>query len=557
MNKLLQRQLQKYFGGMDKVPENLTEFFSVISDSYDYYEKDRMLIERAIDISSKEMIELNNQLRKDKEELAKTHDKVERNERRFRALVENVGDIIFLADKDGKVVYVSPAIEKVIGYTSDEIIGKQAYWLIHPDYVEESKQILKELLNNPGVSIPRSNRFLHKNGNYVWVEGTVINLLNDESIQAIVSVYRDISERKKSEEELKALSERHTLATGSAQIGIWDYDVVNNILIWDDIMYDIFDVPKDKFSGAYEAWSTTVHPDDIAFAASELQEAIAGNKKFHTVFRIIWQDGTFRHIEAHAFTLKDKEGKTLRMIGVNWDITEQKVFEENLKASNKELETFIYKVSHDLRAPLSTILGLLTLSKSEVKSEAVMEYMRMIEYSAKKLDSIIISLVRSIIIKDTKVFDDIINFEELINNQLKEFEYYEGYSKIEMTKTVSFEQPFFSSKLILETLFQNMIENAIKYKNLNVQQSKLNIEVKENATSIIIIFEDNGIGIEKSLQGKIYDMYFRGSNDSKGSGLGLYIVKTGIDKLGGKIDLESEKGKGSKFIISLPKVKTI
>ncbi|MBC7382094.1 MAG: PAS domain S-box protein [Bacteroidia bacterium] len=120
----------------------------------------------------------------------------------FRALVENVGDIFSLTDKDGVLVYVSKAIEKVTGFTPEEVKGKPASFLMHPDFIKESEEILRELLKNPGVSIPRINRFLHKKGHYVWVEGTVTNLLHDPNIHAIVTNYRDITERREAEERI-------------------------------------------------------------------------------------------------------------------------------------------------------------------------------------------------------------------------------------------------------------------------------------------------------------------------------------------------------------------
>ncbi len=122
-------------------------------------------------------------------------------ETRFRTLIENAGDIIAMTDKDGQVIYASPSLERITGYTMDEMRGRPSFMIMHPDQVEDAKRVLQELLNNPGVPIPRNNRFLHKNGHYVWLEGTVINLLEDPNVQAIVSNYRDITEKKKVEEE--------------------------------------------------------------------------------------------------------------------------------------------------------------------------------------------------------------------------------------------------------------------------------------------------------------------------------------------------------------------
>lgn len=123
-------------------------------------------------------------------------------ENRFKSLIENSYEIISLTDKDGDVIYISPAIERITGFKPNELIDKTCFLRMHPDQVKESKHIVEYVLQNPGIAVPRINRFLHKNGSYVWVEGTVTNLLNDLSVNAIVSNYRDITTKLLIEEEL-------------------------------------------------------------------------------------------------------------------------------------------------------------------------------------------------------------------------------------------------------------------------------------------------------------------------------------------------------------------
>lgn len=124
-------------------------------------------------------------------------------EKRFQALIENTNEIISLSNLEGNVLYVSPAIEKITGFTPKEITDKTYFIKIHPDQVEDSKKILGQLIKNPGVSIPRVHRLLHKEGHYVWVEGTVINLLDNPDVGAIVSNFRDVTEKRTAEEKLK------------------------------------------------------------------------------------------------------------------------------------------------------------------------------------------------------------------------------------------------------------------------------------------------------------------------------------------------------------------
>ena len=241
----------------------------------------------------------------------------------------------------------------------------------------------------------------------------------------------------------------------------------------------------------------------------------------------------------------DAKGKVIGSIGLFTNINE-------LKLANKELELFTYKASHDLRGPLASILGLSALVKKEKDSREVANYLNMIEAAAKKLDTIIITLIKGLQIKDTKYFEDKVNLNELLDEIIKRFVGYEGFSAMEITKTDSLNESIYSSKLILDSIFQNIVENVIKYRNVEVLKSYLKIDITKKENNIQITFEDNGIGINAEVVDKIFDMYYRASTKAKGTGLGLYLVKNGINKLDGTIVVESEFGRGTRFIITLP-----
>ena len=135
---------------------------------------------------------------------------------------------------------------------------------------------------------------------------------------------------------------------------------------------------------------------------------------------------------------------------------------------------------------------------------------------------------------------------------MSRFERFEGFERMHIETYFDFEEKIISCRLIVESIVQNIIENAIKYQNKNNSQSFLKIRVLKGVNEVLFRFEDNGIGIPKKASQKIFDMYYRGSEISKGSGLGLYLVKNGVSRLGGKILVESEEGKGALFEILIP-----
>ncbi len=134
--------------------------------------------------------------------------------------------------------------------------------------------------------------------------------------------------------------EHYEIATSAANIGVWDRDIVNNRLVWDDRMIQLYGIRSKEFGGAYEAWKQCIHPDDRNRAEQDVKQAERGEKDFDTEFRIVRPDGEVRHIRAFGRVIRDKAGKPVRMTGINYDITAGKQLEETLRTRNEELERF-------------------------------------------------------------------------------------------------------------------------------------------------------------------------------------------------------------------------
>ena len=154
--------------------------------------------------------------------------------------------------------------------------------------------------------------------------------------------------------DAERLAERLQLATKAAGIGIWDWDVAKDLLIWDDAMYRLFRVRKEDFSGAYEAWAKTLAPEDFERLSNEVQAALRGEREYDTEFRIVWPDGSIRYIKADGQTFRDNRGRPVRMIGVNYDITERNLAKEQINL----LHTITLDVtaSRDLHSALEVVL---------------------------------------------------------------------------------------------------------------------------------------------------------------------------------------------------------
>jgi signal transduction histidine kinase len=227
---------------------------------------------------------------------------------------------------------------------------------------------------------------------------------------------------------------------------------------------------------------------------------------------------------------------------------------DELKKSNKELDSFVYSVSHDLRAPLSSMLGVVGLCEMGTLDPFMQKNVTLLKTSIKKLDGFIIDILDYSRNSRLEVDRQEIHFADLltdISGNLK-FMGTDDQRTVDIRTTIRNGVAFYSDKSRIGIILNNLISNSIRYQNPQAPDPyvEVNVEVSESAADIRV--RDNGIGIDKENQEKVFNMFYRVSSKSIGSGLGLYIVKEAVEKLHGAIELQSEPGKGCEFSIHLP-----
>ncbi|WPP49297.1 ATP-binding protein [Catalinimonas niigatensis] len=229
----------------------------------------------------------------------------------------------------------------------------------------------------------------------------------------------------------------------------------------------------------------------------------------------------------------------------------------DLRKSNQELDNFVYRVSHDIRAPLSSILGLVDLIEDEKDPQQLRAYLKMATKSIHKLDSFVKDILDYSRNARMEPVLQKVNFPELLQEVREELQYMENASRIKIIEEYQLSKVHYNDIRRLQIIFRNLFSNAIKYQNLWIDDSYLKIKVDTNEQTARITVEDNGIGINDAQRNKVFEMFYRGSDLSNGSGIGLYIVKETIEKLGGSIDLQSQLGVGTTIKINLPSMKFI
>ncbi len=251
--------------------------------------------------------------------------------------------------------------------------------------------------------------------------------------------------------------------------------------------------------------------------------------------------------------LKHKSAEEAKQLAIKSLATQNK----ELTKINKELDSLVYSVSHNLRAPLMSVLGLINLAKYETSLDSIHHYHEMMESSVHKLDETLKEILDYA--RNARQEPQIgkIDFREIINETLDKMQFMTGVDKIRIRVTVVDPLSFWSDSYRISVIISNLISNAIKYHDERKDNCYFHIAVTVEENKAFLLFEDNGIGIKAGALEKVFDMFYRATNHTEGSGLGLYIVKEAISKLKGEIHIESTENIGTTFKVEIPNQQNI
>ncbi len=226
---------------------------------------------------------------------------------------------------------------------------------------------------------------------------------------------------------------------------------------------------------------------------------------------------------------------------------------EIIEQKNIELDSFFYRVSHDLKGPINSLEGLNNLIAVDIKDEVSLNYFSMYKKQIDRISKIVMELINLTRMNHQKIERQIINFNLIVDDCIGSYSHFENFDKISFIKNIDPNIKFHSEWPVINTILQNLIENSIKYWREEAENPYVKICISEEEGIVVINTSDNGMGIEPKYQTKIFDMFYRASDSIAGTGLGLYILKRAVERLNGKIALHSELGTGSKFEVRLPK----
>jgi two-component system CheB/CheR fusion protein len=447
----------------------------------------------------------------------------------------------------------------LIGYERETIEYTLDFWsaCLHPEEKERVEASLQALFQVGGSHWEEQYRFRRKNGSYAYVldRGYVVYDAHNKAIR-MVGAMQDISKQKEAELANESLSKEYAFLVNEIPILVFSNrpdggaDFVNRQWL------EYTGLSMEEILG--DGWAKALHPLDVEVTLQTRQQAVTNATSYKVQQRLRRKDGSYHWFQVDVLLYKDKEGTILKWYGTYTDIEElrqtQSMLENTLVELNEknfELDQFVYKTSHDLRAPLTSILGLVNIIREEKEEQTKKQYVDLIEGRVQKLDAFIKSMLEYSRNTRTPVQVAPIHFPSLLEECLGELSSLTHVERLRIYTQINGEN-FSSDPFRLKMIFSNLLSNAIKYQDFYKEESYLKISIDISASQATIAFEDNGVGVKEAYQGNLFNMFFRATDQSEGSGLGLYIVKQAVTILQGTITLQSHLMEGTLFRLSLP-----
>ncbi len=397
----------------------------------------------------------------------------------------------------------------------------------------------------PGAMVEQ--KYIRLDGRLIDVE-TMAFPYSYRGEQCVQIIFRDVTERKQTEAHIRkneALLAQLFQNVPMAVVLLNEHGKVEQV---NKGFEEMFGYTLGELRG--RSINDFIVPEELTHEGVDLNNLIASHRvvSIETIRR--HRNGTIVNVILYGMPVM-LDTETIGIYGVYVDITQRQRVEEELKVRNTELDNFVYKVSHDLRAPLSSILGLVNLAKLPGNTDNPMDYIEIIGSKVEHLDHFIGDVLSHS--KNLKIDLTVakVDFNLIIDQTFNDLNYLEGAKGISrMVKVEGID--FYSDPWRIAEILRNLISNAIKYRKLDQVASEIGVKISVDHLRAEIAFADNGIGIEEKNLAKVFEMFYRATEQSDGSGIGLYIVKNAVDKLGGQISVASRLGQGTRFSIILP-----
>jgi len=490
-------------------------------------------------------------------EKLKTEKELKESEEKFRTIIENSADAIFVADTNGNYVFTNKKVTELLGFSQEEMVLKKITDLAPPEQADKFMSLFNQLLSLGKVTGELD--LLRNDGSFLPVDLNAVVLPG----RLIYGSCRDISEKKLAEKALIESEKKYRSIFENIQDVYYQIDNNGNI--------SIISPSINKLSG-YTSQELIGNPSTLFYYYPEERNALLENlartgEVWDYEVRMRTKDEQIKYTSLNAHIMFDAEGKPIGIEGSLRDINERKHFELELEKSKEKAEesdklktAFLHNISHEIRTPMNAIIGFSALlGEPDNNPETQASFIQSIQDGSNQLLSIITDIVdiSSIEANILKKKISPVDINVVLNSLYNQFR----IKAIENTNSLSVKYDHKAENIILHTdstklvqILSNLINNALKF----TKEGKVEFGYTNKVSLIEFYVSDTGIGIHTDEHLRVFDNFYQVENDLSrqygGTGLGLAISKAYVELLGGNIWLESEPGKGSTFYFSIPNI---
>ncbi len=495
------------------------------------------------------------------EKLQLTNIKIKESNERYDIVAKATSDTIWDWRIEDDSFIWNKGIQGVFGYQKEDVGSTSKWWFdrIHPEDSLKMSVKLYSFLEQKTEKWQDEYRFQCADGSYKYVfdRGFLVKDASGKPIRMIGAI-QDVTKQKEEEQRLRLLETVITQTKDAVMITDIDTSTstIPNIIFVNSAFTDMTGYPAEEVIGKspemfFGKKSDILEFDKLKTAIQEYKECFIETISYKKSDEEFW-------VNFSMIPVTDKEGEHSHWISIQRDVTEEKEKEKEreqlireLTQNNKDLKQFSYITSHNLRAPLSNLTGLLNLIEEiPIEDSELKEIINGFSKSTHLLNETINDLVKIIIIKDNpSIQKEKLLIKDVFKNVFNQLSFLISTNKPILKIDLEVETIFDINKSYLESIFLNLLTNAIKYREPS-RQLRITIATKVEDNNLFMIFKDNGIGIDlEKNNDKIFGLYQRFHNYPESKGLGLYLVKSQVESMGGTISVDSNVGKGTTFTI--------
>ena len=476
--------------------------------------------------------------------------------KRFQALVENISEAIMVVSSRGQITYTCPAVKRIMGFDHDEMHGRQFSNFIYATDYAGMARFFDAPAARPYVFHEHTFRVICSDGGYLWVEGTISSFESEAGEHSFVVNCHDITRRRESALQLQESEAKLKTVLNNTEVSYVLTDVHLNIISFNHIAAKSYE--RELHAVISEGKNlTTLTPTSMPRETlSKFRHALKGELvSYETSFD---NDGQKNWYQVKLLPVHDDHKEVRGLLVSSENITTRKLHEierdkmtADILRHNKNLEQFSYIVSHNLRAPVANIMGLAMLAgNSAMLSKADFDKcINGLQQAARRLDEVILDLDQILQVRGAiKEKKQLIHFDALVDDIKASISSLIEKDNIHIDTHFEVNE-LFTVKSYLYSIFLNLITNSIKYRNPEIA-AIISVSSQKHNNNIFLSFKDNGLGIDLQAHGdKLFGLYKKFHMDKEGKGMGLYMVKTQVEMLGGQISVTSEVNKGTEFIL--------